>query len=218
MSPIRVVLADDQALVRGALAALLSLEDGIEVVGEAGDGEELVALVGKVAPDVALVDIEMPGMDGIEATRQIAGRWPEVKCLVVTTFGRPGYLQRALEAGARGFVVKETPAEQLADMVRGVHAADHVGQLFGGCFFHHEPACPGLQRPLQVARPPERGHHQTLHLRPPARDLPRGLDPVHAGHLDVHQRHIRRHLAHQRHEFLAVPGLAHHLDAVLKRE
>lgn len=126
MSPIRVVLADDQALVRGALAALLSLEDGIEVVGEAGDGEELVALVGKVAPDVALVDIEMPGMDGIEATRQIAGRWPEVKCLVVTTFGRPGYLQRALEAGARGFVVKETPAEQLADMVRAVHAGKRV--------------------------------------------------------------------------------------------
>ncbi|MDV6239279.1 response regulator transcription factor [Trueperella bernardiae] len=126
MSPIRVVLADDQALVRGALAALLSLEDGIEVVGEAGDGEELVALVGKVAPDVALVDIEMPGMDGIEATRQIAGRWPEVKCLVVTTFGRPGYLRRALEAGARGFVVKETPAEQLADMVRGVHAGKRV--------------------------------------------------------------------------------------------
>ncbi|MEW6877838.1 response regulator transcription factor [Trueperella pyogenes] len=123
---IRVVLADDQALVRGALAALLSLEEGIDVVGQAGRGEELVRLVEELHPDVALVDIEMPGMDGIEATRQIAVAHPEVACLIVTTFGRPGYLQRALDAGARGFVVKETPAEQLADMVRAVHAGQRV--------------------------------------------------------------------------------------------
>ncbi|MEW6933860.1 response regulator transcription factor [Trueperella pyogenes] len=123
---IRVVLADDQALVRGALAALLSLEEGIDVVGQAGRGEELVRLVEELRPDVALVDIEMPGMDGIEATRQIAAAHPEVACLIVTTFGRPGYLQRALDAGARGFVVKETPAEQLADMVRAVHAGQRV--------------------------------------------------------------------------------------------
>lgn len=123
---IRVVLADDQALVRGALAALLSLEEGIDVVGQAGRGEELVRLVEELHPDVALVDIEMPGMDGIEATGQIAAAHPEVACLIVTTFGRPGYLQRALDAGARGFVVKETPAEQLADMVRAVHAGQRV--------------------------------------------------------------------------------------------
>lgn len=123
---IRVVLADDQALVRGALAALLSLEEGIDVVGQAGRGEELVRLVEELRPDVALVDIEMPGMDGIEATRQIAAALPQVACLIVTTFGRPGYLQRALDAGARGFVVKETPAEQLADMVRAVHAGQRV--------------------------------------------------------------------------------------------
>lgn len=123
---IRVVLADDQALVRGALAALLSLEEGIDVVGQTGRGEELVRLVEELHPDVALVDIEMPGMDGIEATRQIAAAHPEVACLIVTTFGRPGYLQRALAAGARGFVVKETPAEQLADMVRAVHAGQRV--------------------------------------------------------------------------------------------
>ncbi|MDF2420543.1 response regulator transcription factor [Trueperella pyogenes] len=123
---IRVVLADDQALVRGALAALLSLEEGIDVVGQAGRGEELVRLVEELRPDVALVDIEMPGMDGIEATGQIAAAHPEVACLIVTTFGRPGYLQRALDAGARGFVVKETPAEQLADMVRAVHAGQRV--------------------------------------------------------------------------------------------
>ncbi|AJC70316.1 MerR family transcriptional regulator [Trueperella pyogenes TP8] len=122
----RVVLADDQALVRGALAALLSLEEGIDVVGQTGRGEELVRLVEELHPDVALVDIEMPGMDGIEATRQIAAALPQVACLIVTTFGRPGYLQRALDAGARGFVVKETPAEQLADMVRAVHAGQRV--------------------------------------------------------------------------------------------
>ncbi|MGV4325522.1 response regulator transcription factor [Trueperella pyogenes] len=123
---IRVVLADDQALVRGALAALLSLEEGIDVVGQTGRGEELVRLVEELRPDVVLVDIEMPGMDGIEATGQIAAAHPEVACLIVTTFGRPGYLQRALDAGARGFVVKETPAEQLADMVRAVHAGQRV--------------------------------------------------------------------------------------------
>ncbi|MET7073908.1 response regulator transcription factor [Trueperella pyogenes] len=123
---IRVVLADDQALVRGALAALLSLEEGIDVVGQTGRGEELVRLVEELHPDVALVDIEMPGMDGIEATRQIVAALPQVACLIVTTFGRPGYLQRALDAGARGFVVKETPAEQLADMVRAVHAGQRV--------------------------------------------------------------------------------------------
>ncbi|VEI13404.1 response regulator transcription factor [Trueperella bialowiezensis] len=124
--PIRVVLADDQALVRGALAALLSLEDGIHVVGEAGRGDELVDLVRERRPDVALIDIEMPGLDGIAATEQIVAECPEVACLIVTTFGRPGYLQRALEAGARGFIVKETPAEQLADAVRQVHAGQRV--------------------------------------------------------------------------------------------
>lgn len=123
---IRVVLADDQALVRGALAALLSLEDGIDVVGEAGRGDELVTLVDEVRPDVALVDIEMPGLDGIAATAQITAAHPDVACLIVTTFGRPGYLQRALEAGARGFIVKETPADELAQAVRDVHAGKKV--------------------------------------------------------------------------------------------
>lgn len=126
MTAIRVVLADDQALVRGALAALLSLEEGIEVVGEAGRGDELVTLVDTVRPDVALIDIEMPGMDGIAATEAITAAHPEVACLIVTTFGRPGYLQRALEAGTRGFVVKETPADQLANTVRAVHAGKRI--------------------------------------------------------------------------------------------
>ncbi|NYI43223.1 two-component system response regulator DesR [Nocardioides aromaticivorans] len=118
---IRLVLADDQALVRGALSALLGLEPDIEVVAEAGTGEEAVALARSERPDVVLMDVEMPGMDGIEACAAVRAASPQTRVLVVTTFGRPGYLRRALQAGASGFVVKDTPASQLADAVRRVH-------------------------------------------------------------------------------------------------
>lgn len=120
---ISVLLADDQALVRGALAALLDLEPDLKVVAQVGNGQEAVdTLAASVPdlPDVALLDIEMPGMDGITATAEIKRRFPQVKVLIVTTFGRPGYLRRALRAGADGFVVKDTPAAQLADAVRRV--------------------------------------------------------------------------------------------------
>lgn len=120
-TPIRLVLADDQALVRGALSALLGLEPDLDVVGEAGTGEEAVALTRSERPDVVLMDVEMPGMDGIEACAAVRATSPETRVLVVTTFGRPGYLRRALQAGASGFVVKDTPASQLADAVRRVH-------------------------------------------------------------------------------------------------
>jgi two-component system response regulator DesR len=123
---IRIVLADDQALVRGALAALLDLEPDLEVVGEAEDGVRAVELVGEVRPDVVLMDVEMPGGDGIEATTRIREAHPEVRVLVVTTFGRPGYLRRAMQAGASGFVVKDTPAHALADAVRRAHAGLRV--------------------------------------------------------------------------------------------
>ena len=118
---IRILLADDQHLVRGALAALLSLEPDIEVVGEVGRGDEVLAKARETRPDVALLDVEMPGADGITATRELRVALPECRVLVVTTFGRPGYLRRALEAGASGFVVKDTPASQLADSIRRVH-------------------------------------------------------------------------------------------------
>lgn len=124
--PIRVLLADDQALVRGALAALLDLEPDITVVAEAGTGVEAVAAVEPNAVQVALLDVEMPNLDGIGAAEQIHQRWPQVKILIVTTFGRPGYLHRALHAGANGFVVKDTPAHQLAEAVRRVHAGLRV--------------------------------------------------------------------------------------------
>ncbi len=123
---IRVLLADDQALVRGALASLLDLEPDLSVVAEVGRGDEVVAAATKYVPDVAMLDVEMPGLDGIEATRELHQALPAVKVLIVTTFGRPGYLRRALRAGAGGFVVKDTPARQLADAVRRVHAGLRV--------------------------------------------------------------------------------------------
>jgi two-component system, NarL family, response regulator DesR len=123
---IRLLLADDQALVRGALATLLDLEPDMTVVAEVARGDEVVAAARESTPDVALLDVEMPGLDGIEATRELRAAMPEVKVVIVTTFGRPGFLRRALVAGANGFVVKDTPARQLADAVRRVHAGLRV--------------------------------------------------------------------------------------------
>lgn len=123
---IRLLLADDQALVRGALSALLGLEPDLEVVAEIGSGDAVLAAVLDHRPDVALLDVEMPGLDGISATWQVREQAPETRVLIVTTFGRPGYLRRALQAGASGFVVKDTPAAQLADAVRRVHAGLRV--------------------------------------------------------------------------------------------
>lgn len=123
---IKLLLADDQALVRGALAALLSLESDLEVVGEVGRGDEVVDACRTHQPDVVLMDVEMPGMDGLEASLALRSALPNVKVLVVTTFGRPGFLRRAMQAGVAGFVVKDTPAQQLADAVRRVHSGLRV--------------------------------------------------------------------------------------------
>jgi len=123
---IRLLLADDQALVRGALSALLGLEPDLEVVAEVGSGDAVLPAVLEHRPDVALLDVEMPGLDGISATAEVRREAPDTRVLIVTTFGRPGYLRRALQAGASGFVVKDTPAPQLADAVRRVHAGLRV--------------------------------------------------------------------------------------------
>jgi two-component system, NarL family, response regulator DesR len=123
---IRLLLADDQALVRGTLAALLELEGDLEVVAEVGRGDEVVDAAREHRPDVALLDVEMPGLDGIAATQALHAVMPDVRVLIVTTFGRPGYLRRALQCGAAGFVVKDTPARQLADAVRRVHSGLRV--------------------------------------------------------------------------------------------
>lgn len=123
---IRLLLADDQALVRGALAALLSMESDLEVVAEVGRGDEVLDAARAHRPDVALLDVEMPGIDGIEATAALRSALPAVRVLIVTTFGRPGYVRRGLQSGATGFVVKDTPARQLAEAVRRVHAGLRV--------------------------------------------------------------------------------------------
>jgi two-component system, NarL family, response regulator DesR len=123
---IRLLLADDQALVRGALAALLGLEDDLEVVAQVSRGDDVVQAARDHRPDVALLDVEMPGVDGITATIALRAELPDVRVLMVTTFGRPGYLRRAMAAGASGFVVKDTPARELADAVRRVHAGLRV--------------------------------------------------------------------------------------------
>lgn len=117
---IRLLIADDQALVRGALAALLGLEHDIEVVAQVGRGDEVVEAARTFEADVALLDIEMPGIDGIAAASLLRSEVPGCRALIVTTFGRPGYLARAMQAGASGFVVKDTPAAELADAVRRV--------------------------------------------------------------------------------------------------
>ena len=125
-NPIRLLIADDQALVRGALAALLDLESDLVVVGQVGRGDEVVAAARLTRPDVALLDVEMPGLDGIAACAALVHALPGCRVLVVTTFGRPGYVRRAIAAGATGFVVKDTPAAQLADAVRRVAAGLRV--------------------------------------------------------------------------------------------
>jgi two-component system, NarL family, response regulator DesR len=123
---IRVLLADDQHLVRGALAALLSLETDIDVVAQVGRGDEVLASARVNSVDVALLDIEMPGLDGIGATSVLRSQLPSCQVLVLTTFGRPGYLRRAMAAGALGFMVKDAPASQLADAIRQVHGGHRV--------------------------------------------------------------------------------------------
>ena len=123
---IRVLIADDQALVRGALAALLEMEPDIRVVAQVGRGDEVVDAARASEAEVCVLDIEMPGMDGITAAGELARELPACRTLIVTTFGRPGYLRRALDAGVSGFVVKDVPAAELADAVRRVHAGLRV--------------------------------------------------------------------------------------------
>ncbi|MEU0493057.1 response regulator transcription factor [Nocardiopsis sp. NPDC006139] len=118
---IRVLVADDQAMVRGALATVLDLEPDIEVVARAETGARALELAREVRPDVALLDVRMPGGDGIEVCAELTRALPDCRVLMCTTFGRPGYLTRALRAGAGGFVVKDASPEDLVDAVRRVH-------------------------------------------------------------------------------------------------
>ena len=117
---IRILLAEDQAMVRGALSALLSLESDLDVVGAAADGEVAWREVQRLQPDVLVTDIEMPGLTGLELAQRIARHELPVKVVIVTTFARAGFLRRALDAGVRGYLLKDAPAEQLADAIRQI--------------------------------------------------------------------------------------------------
>lgn len=149
-SPIRVLIAEDQSLVRGALTALLNTEPDIEVVAGCSSGVEVADLVAKHRVDVAILDIEMPGMNGIDAAKTIAAT--DCRSLIVTTFGRSGYVKRALEAGVDGFLVKDTPPDELADAIRRVHLGLRVidPQLAQDILF--APDNPLSEREIEVCR------------------------------------------------------------------
>ncbi|ANM28449.1 transcriptional regulator [Acidobacteria bacterium Mor1] len=122
---IRVILVEDQSMVLGALAALLNLEEDIEVLGTAASAGEALERIGEQKPDVVITDIEMPGMDGIGLAEQVRNRF-EARVLILTTFARPGYLRRAMAAGAAGYLLKDSPAGELADAVRAVARGQRV--------------------------------------------------------------------------------------------
>jgi two-component system response regulator DesR len=150
---IRLLLADDQELLRSALAKLLALDADFEVVASVGSGDEVVPAARAARPDVALLDIEMPGLDGLAAAAALAQEVPSCRALVLTTFGRPGYLRRAMESGARGFVVKDAPIERLADAIRRVAAGERVVDpaLAAATLAHGRSPLSGRERDVLVA-------------------------------------------------------------------
>ena len=153
---IRVLVAEDQNMVLGALAALLDLDPGIEVVGRAMDGAEALRLVRGLKPDVLVSDIEMPKMSGLDIARCLHQDRAATRVLIVTTFGRPGYLRRAMDAGVRGYLLKDTPAEQLAAAVRQVAAGRRViaPELVDAAWSEPDPLS---ERERQVLRLAEEG-------------------------------------------------------------
>ncbi|NKI39991.1 response regulator transcription factor [Streptomyces physcomitrii] len=168
---IRVLLAEDQSMVREALAALLGLEPDIEVVAQAARGDEVLAAARAHRVDVALLDIEMPGMTGLDAAAQLRAELPEVHVLVLTTFGRPGYLRRAMESGAAAFLVKDAPAAELAAAVRKVLAGERVIDPTLAAVALAEGADPLTAREREVLRAAADGATnaelaRTLHLSP----------------------------------------------------
>ncbi len=123
---IRILLAEDQGMMRGALATLLGMENDIEVVAQVDTGDKVLEAARETRPDVALLDIEMPGRSGLDAAAELRRELPSCRVLILTTFGRPGYLRRAMEAGAGGFLIKDGPVEELADAIRRVLAGQQV--------------------------------------------------------------------------------------------
>ncbi len=155
---IRLLIADDQELIRGAFAALLGLQEDFEVVATVARGDEVVAAARTHRPDVALLDIEMGGLDGLTAAAVLTEQVPECRALILTTFGRPGYLKRAMESGARGFVVKDAPPEQLAEAIRRVAAGELVVDpaLAAETLAHGESPLTARERDVLVTARPGR--------------------------------------------------------------
>lgn len=169
ITPIRLLLADDQALVRGALTALLELEPDLHVVAQVGRGDEVLDAARAHDAQVALLDVEMPGLDGLAVARQLQQHHPQCRSLIVTTFGRPGYLRRAMEAGASGFIVKDTPSSQLADAVRRVAAGLKVVDPALAAESLASGTSPLTERESEILRAVQRGGSvadiaQELHL------------------------------------------------------
>jgi two-component system, NarL family, response regulator DesR len=147
---IRIVIAEDQSLLRGALKALLTLESDLHVVGDAADGLQALALVQQLRPDVLLTDIEMPVLTGLELAQKIRDLQLPTRTVIVTTFARPGYLRRALEAGVRGYLLKDAPSEKLADAIRsGVRVLDP--ELAGDALADHDPLSEREREALRLA-------------------------------------------------------------------
>jgi len=150
---IRILIAEDQALVQGALAALLETESDLQVVARANDGDEALELVSEFDPDVVLTDIEMPKTTGLELAAELKQRSPRPRIIIVTTFARPGYLRRALEAGASGYLLKDSPAEDLAEAVRQVHAGGRAidPELAAEAWGEPDPLTPRERQVLRLA-------------------------------------------------------------------
>ncbi|HYM50533.1 MAG TPA: response regulator transcription factor [Candidatus Limnocylindrales bacterium] len=154
---IRVLLAEDQAMVRGALKALLALEADISVIAEVARGDEVVPVAMAVKPDVALLDIEMPGLDGLSAAAALKDRLPSCRTLILTTFGKPGFMRRALESGAAGFLLKDAPPQQLAVAIRRTAEGERVVDPGLAAAALSEGLSPLSEREREVLAATERG-------------------------------------------------------------
>jgi two-component system response regulator DesR len=150
--PIRLVLADDESLTRGAVGALLGMEADLVVVAEAGTGDEAVAGVQRHRPDVAVLDLEMPGRDGAEVAKWVSAHQPATRCIILTRHARPGVLRRALAAGVTGFVTKSAPATLLADVIRRVHGGGRYVDPDLAMTALMTEECPLTDRELEVLR------------------------------------------------------------------
>lgn len=165
---IRVVIAEDQAMVLGALAALLELEDNLEVVAQARDGRAALEAVARLRPEVLLTDIEMPGLTGLELAAEVQRSHPDTRVIILTTFARPGYLRRALEAGVRGYLLKDAPSSELAAAIRRVHAGGRAvaPELAAEAWHGEDPLTDRERQVLRLAAEGKSGQEMAsaLHL------------------------------------------------------